>query len=814
MTHARAVGVVAAAGVLVFIVYLVGLNPSVGWFDGGELVVAAHRLGSSHPPGQPAHALLTKAFLFLPFGDIGFRANLVSAAAGALSAFLVGLLVLWVSLRLMSSPRVEPTPSQPQSSPRPLGFLVPLAASATASEEDFNAKAQRSRDAGNETSSLGASAPLRQIPATASAPVIAGAVAAAVAFALSPFAVEQAVRAEVYALELAICLAIATFLVAPALPLAKRLAAAAFLVGLGAGVHPPLTAVWALVLFAAAFAHFGRDLLRPNRVAPLLVALLFGCAVLVYLPLAVRDGGFSWGRPNTAGHFFDVLTVRAYAAKLSLGGADPGEPLAIIGALVVAGASLALVIAGAVSAIALSVHRSRIGFAVIGAFLASLTPLFANRVIWPENPDSRGYLLVPLSLVFIVAMVAPAVYLARRRWAPLRALAMLLPVGLGASIVARFDLPTPDHTPGRYAREIVERLPERSLALLSSDHAVFLALYSQEVENRRPDVVFGASGLLDSSWVVDRIRRATPRVLTPFVDFVALREQLGDAWLQKNADRRPIAVEEPPSARAALEGPLTCDGLVCLAGQTSDPRGAIGLGLVFAEAERSRDPSTLAFVRRLRIVRALDAARRGDSARAIAWVMPEFGDAALAATISIAGAAWPFSFPVAGSVPPRRTGNDFVSSPAEPYRIAGNLLAGLGIPAGDQALLRAVQLGSVDACIDLAGLSARRSKVNRAGQIVAECVAANERHAATLRQNAGVAFANAGHLALAEREFREALRLMEAGQGVNELAPADRPKHLASVLSALARVRFDRGDRREAEDLRERALKIMNASRR
>ncbi|MBI3071386.1 MAG: c-type cytochrome [Deltaproteobacteria bacterium] len=43
-------------------------------------------------------------------------------------------------------------------------------ASAPAPAEDFNAKAQRSKDARNETTSLGASAPLRQVPAPASAP--------------------------------------------------------------------------------------------------------------------------------------------------------------------------------------------------------------------------------------------------------------------------------------------------------------------------------------------------------------------------------------------------------------------------------------------------------------------------------------------------------------------------------------------------------------------------------------------------------------------------------------------------------------------
>ncbi|MBI3071340.1 MAG: glycosyltransferase family 4 protein [Deltaproteobacteria bacterium] len=54
-------------------------------------------------------------------------------------------------------------PHAPVSSPAPASAPAPAPAPA----EDFSAKAQRSKDARNETSSLGASAPLRQIPAPA-----------------------------------------------------------------------------------------------------------------------------------------------------------------------------------------------------------------------------------------------------------------------------------------------------------------------------------------------------------------------------------------------------------------------------------------------------------------------------------------------------------------------------------------------------------------------------------------------------------------------------------------------------------------------
>ncbi|MBI3071047.1 MAG: DUF11 domain-containing protein [Deltaproteobacteria bacterium] len=65
------------------------------------------------------------------------------------------------------SPKPAPATEPPKDDDVPLRRRRP-SVSAPASAEDFNAKAQRSKDARNETSFLGVSAPLRQIPAPAS----------------------------------------------------------------------------------------------------------------------------------------------------------------------------------------------------------------------------------------------------------------------------------------------------------------------------------------------------------------------------------------------------------------------------------------------------------------------------------------------------------------------------------------------------------------------------------------------------------------------------------------------------------------------
>jgi tetratricopeptide (TPR) repeat protein len=82
-----------AAG-MSFAAYLYTLAPSVTLEDSGEFVAAAYSLGVPHPPGYPIWTIL--AWLWqklIPFGNIAWRVNLMSAFFGALAAGLTALLV-------------------------------------------------------------------------------------------------------------------------------------------------------------------------------------------------------------------------------------------------------------------------------------------------------------------------------------------------------------------------------------------------------------------------------------------------------------------------------------------------------------------------------------------------------------------------------------------------------------------------------------------------------------------------------------------------------------------------------------------------
>ena len=64
------------------------------WYDMAELPAAAHFLGIAHSTGYPLYLLLGKLFTLIPIGDIGYRANLMSAVF-ATATVMVVFFIVW-----------------------------------------------------------------------------------------------------------------------------------------------------------------------------------------------------------------------------------------------------------------------------------------------------------------------------------------------------------------------------------------------------------------------------------------------------------------------------------------------------------------------------------------------------------------------------------------------------------------------------------------------------------------------------------------------------------------------------------------------
>ena len=79
----------AAAWILPLVLYVRTMAPTVYGVDSADLTTAAYLVGIAHPPGAPAYLLLGHVFAWLPLGDVGYRLNLLSVTAGALTGFFV-----------------------------------------------------------------------------------------------------------------------------------------------------------------------------------------------------------------------------------------------------------------------------------------------------------------------------------------------------------------------------------------------------------------------------------------------------------------------------------------------------------------------------------------------------------------------------------------------------------------------------------------------------------------------------------------------------------------------------------------------------
>jgi hypothetical protein len=74
---------------LTFLVYLRTLAPGVYGFDSAELATGVFSQGVVHPPGYPLYLLIGKLFTFLPFRDVAYRLNLMSAVFASVTVLIL-----------------------------------------------------------------------------------------------------------------------------------------------------------------------------------------------------------------------------------------------------------------------------------------------------------------------------------------------------------------------------------------------------------------------------------------------------------------------------------------------------------------------------------------------------------------------------------------------------------------------------------------------------------------------------------------------------------------------------------------------------
>lgn len=77
-----------------FLIYLVGISPSVYGGDSGDIILAGYFLGIAHPPGYPINSLLGFVFTHLPIqASVAYKAGLMSAVLMSAAATILFLIL-------------------------------------------------------------------------------------------------------------------------------------------------------------------------------------------------------------------------------------------------------------------------------------------------------------------------------------------------------------------------------------------------------------------------------------------------------------------------------------------------------------------------------------------------------------------------------------------------------------------------------------------------------------------------------------------------------------------------------------------------
>lgn len=430
------VAVITAAAA--FVVYALSLAPDLIWAnhgaDGAELITAAVTLGVPHPPGYPLYVMVGKLVSFVPIGTVAFRFNLLSAISMALASGLISAIVAEVQAQRLS---------------------------------EQQATVEQNRNV-----------PARLYHATA-------ALSAGLCFAFLPLVWEQAIIAEVYALNMLVVSVALWFMFRRQAPRVALLMG----VALGLAVTTHLTSLFLLVPAAVVLQH------RHWKQAVL--GTLAGLSPLLTLPVfAAGSSPVVWGRADSVASWWWLVSARLYRPNvLSLPADAWRERLAAWNnepTLWIAFVFLVLVTA---RRYVLPSTTERL----TTALLLTATLYF----VYAFGYDADDALVVVLPALAILCLL---VGLALEQARPVY---LLLPLALLVLNFQEIDLS--NHTEARALTESpLREAPQNAIIVTKGDHTTFSLWYLQHVEGQRKDVVIIDSNLLAFDWYRSRTARTHP----------------------------------------------------------------------------------------------------------------------------------------------------------------------------------------------------------------------------------------------------------------------------------------------------------------
>lgn len=436
---------------LVFIVYFFTSAPGLGLIDSGELTTAAYTLGIAHPTGYPLYTLTGHLFSYFPFADVARRMVVFSVLcmAGA-CGFL-----LWTGAQLAR---------------RHFG-LTPMQSSLCAC-------------------------------------------AGVLPFAFSTTTWQAAAYAEVYPLTLllvSILYLIGFRLLNDGQREMRLWLAYAFIFGLALGNH--LTVLWTFPLGVLAFYYAlrgRRGVLR--NFSWVALAGILGASVMLFLPIRSHlNPSLDWGNPETptllwrhlSGWQYQVwMFQRGIVERLGRYFSDLPAELGWGG--------LGLMLLGAFG-------LARQGMRVLIAFLL----VWLVGILYNVNydiPDIAPYFMPAHAALTILAVGGAAtlwkLVVSQARVAQIVA-ALCLAFPPVSNAIGHFSQAnrSGDRFAGEFAREVLRTLPPNALVLHPLWDVQSPAIYLQEVEGYRTDVVSVDINLMQRRWYVEQLFRHHPEIM-------------------------------------------------------------------------------------------------------------------------------------------------------------------------------------------------------------------------------------------------------------------------------------------------------------
>ncbi len=468
----------AAAGtaVLSFIVYLLTLAPTVGFIDSGELAAVAHTFGIAHPTGYPLYSIVAGLWSKLPIGDGIYRLNVLSAlfcAAGA------GVLVFVLHLMLGIAQK-RPQPAKGKEA------------------QKKGAKPARNAD----------------LPAQVRVTI---AVFGALAIAFSETYWATALTNEVYPLHILFVSLILLFFTKAMFASepgsrSERTAWMLFALMLGLSFSNHMTTI----LFAPAFlvVFFIRNKFTPaawKLILRAIPAFAAGLLPYLYLPLRAASHPFmNWGNPQTWEQFIRHVSGKQYQVWIFSGTDATSRQFSYFFSSFPAEFAYIGIILVAIGIVFAFIRNRRLG--------GMLALLFAGCVLYSINYDIYdidsyfllAYVVAGIWAAFGLAWIAQRFLNADVRYTAAAA-AVVVGVMIGAqwSAVSESD----NYMVEDYTKNMFNSVEKNALVISYQwDYWVSAALYYQQVERLRPDVVVLDKELFRRSWYLTHIEKHYPAI--------------------------------------------------------------------------------------------------------------------------------------------------------------------------------------------------------------------------------------------------------------------------------------------------------------